>query len=59
MIDHTHEMLCDPRSANTGPGGDPEWRAHLLMCTDEWNGMNTTGGNLYTRSPIAPPIIYD
>jgi len=59
MIEHTHEMLCDPRTADTGPGSDPEWRAHLIMCTDEWNGMNTTGANLYTRSPIAPPVIYD
>jgi hypothetical protein len=58
MIEHTHGMMCDPRSANTGPGGDEEWRAHIMMCLDEWNGMNTTGTNTYTRTSTPPPVQY-
>jgi hypothetical protein len=58
MIEHTHWMLCQPQSANTGPGGDQEWREHFMMCLDEWNGMNTDGTNTYTRSPQPPLINY-
>jgi len=58
MIEHTHGMLCDPRSENTGPGGDEEWRAHFMMCLDEWNGMNTTGVNTFTRSPTGGTVGY-
>jgi hypothetical protein len=59
MIEHTSGMLCDPRSANTGPGGDEEWRTHLRGCMNEWGGMNTDGTNLYTRSKIPLGITYE
>jgi len=59
MIEHTSGMLCDPRSANTGPGGDAEWRAHIMMCMNEWDGMNTAGLNLFTRSKVPTGIVYE
>jgi len=59
MIEHTAGMLCDPRSANTGPGGDEEWREHIQMCMNEWSGMNTSGTNLFTRAKIPSGIIYN
>jgi len=58
MIAHTQWMLCQPESANTGPGGNEEWREHFMMCLDEWNGMNTDGTNTYTRSTFPPPVVY-
>ena len=50
----TLDLLCDPRSANTGPGGDEEWRAMIRMCLDEWEDMNSTGGSIFTRSTSPP-----
>lgn len=58
MIANTTATLCDPRSANTGPNGDPEWLAHIMMCLHEWNGMNSDGTNIFTRSPAPPLIVY-
>jgi len=59
MIEHTSGMLCDPRSANTGPGGDEAWRDHIRMCMNEWDGMNTAGLNLFTRAKVPTGIVYE
>jgi len=58
MIEQTGGMLCDPRSANTGPSGDPAWRNQILMHTDEWQRMNDDGTNLFTRSRVPLEIVY-
>ena len=58
MVINTHALLCDPRSANTGPDGDQEWRAQIMMCLHEWNGMNTTGTNTFTRRPTPGAVQY-
>ena len=54
MAADTRAILCDPRSADTGPKGDPAWRDVIRGCLDEWSGMNSNGGNVYTRSANPP-----
>jgi hypothetical protein len=56
----TLELLCDPRSANTGPHGDQEWRDHLMMCLNEWDTMNGSGSSIFSGTAERPniPLIY-
>jgi len=69
IVTTSRDLLCDPRSGDTGPHGDPEWRdileKHLSvnlvadLCRallPEWSGMNSSGDNVYTPSRTAPPI---
>ena len=49
----TLALLMNPRSANTGPMGDLEWREIVAQCLNEWQEMNN-GGNTYT--PKSEPI---
>jgi hypothetical protein len=53
MAANTLALLSDPRSANTGPDGDQEWRAVIMGCLSEWEDMNGNGQNIHTpsRSP--------
>jgi len=58
MIAQTSGILCDPRSADTGPGGDPAWRDTIQMRMNEWVGMNSGGSNLFTHSKLPGDIAY-
>lgn len=49
-------LLCDPRSANTGPHGDQEWRDLIAGCLNEWDTMNGSGSSIFSGSPLRPPI---
>ena len=51
MAADTQALLCNPCSANTGPMGDPDCRAMIMMCLMEWDDMNSTGSNVFTRGP--------
>ena len=53
MIQQTRAILCDPRSANTGPGGNAEWNMVIENCLKEWEGMNTEGTEIYIPSLTA------
>ena len=48
MIEATRALLCDPKSANTGPFGDPDWRAAIMGCLMEWVNMNSNGASIFT-----------
>jgi len=50
----TLSLLCDPRSANTGPDGDQEWREVLMGCLNEWDTMNSNGGSIYSGATTRP-----
>ena len=50
----TLSLLCDPRSANTGPHGDEEWRQMLMGCLNEWDTMNSNGGSIYSGASTRP-----
>ena len=56
MAAMTIALLCNPRSANTGPHGDQEWREVIMGCLDEWEGMNSGTGNANVPSEGAPPF---
>lgn len=47
-------LLCDPRSADTGPHGDQEWREVLMGCLNEWDTMNSNGSSIFTGSTNRP-----
>jgi len=49
MFDQTRTLLCDPCSANSGPGGDEACRAMLMACLEEWEGTNSEGTRIYTK----------
>jgi hypothetical protein len=53
MSAQTLGLLCDPRSCDTGPDGDPVWRAKVQGCLLEWSGMNN-GENMFSSSGGAP-----
>lgn len=48
MAADTLALLCDPRSANTGPNGDPYWRSVVMMCLMEWDDMNSGGDSIFS-----------
>ena len=51
MAANTLALLCDSRSADTGPEGDPVWRAVVMGCLTEWEGANSGGGNVFAPAP--------
>lgn len=53
----TVALLCDPRSCDTGPNGDPDWIATLLGSLGSWIGMNSSGKNIYTRDSTFPAFV--
>jgi hypothetical protein len=70
IVETSRDLLCDPRSADTGPFGDSEWRdilkEHLSVnvvadwcraLIPEWSGMNSDGGNIYTRDQVPPDYL--
>ena len=56
MIANTRAVLCDPRSANTGPGGNLAWMLVIEQCLMEWSQMGTSGTSIFTPSP--DPVEY-
>lgn len=58
MFAQTLGLLCDPCAANTGPGGDESCRAAIMGCLDEWDGMNSGGGSIFSRADGIPPFSY-
>ena len=52
MIEATRALLCDPKSANTGPHGDPQWRAVIMGCLMEWSTLNSNGASIYTPNEV-------
>lgn len=54
MAAMTLDLLSNPKSCDTGPKGDPVWRAKIQMCLNEWAAMNSSGDNIYTRDGKAP-----
>ena len=51
MAANTLALLCDPCSADTGPGGDPDCIATIEQCLDEWGDMNSNeGSSVFTRA---------
>jgi hypothetical protein len=52
MIEATRALLCDPKSANTGPHGDPEWRAVIMGCLMEWATLNSNGASIFTPNEV-------
>ena len=51
MIESTRALLCDPRSANTGPGGNAAWNLVVQGCLMEWEQMGSSGESISTPSP--------
>jgi len=52
MIANTRALLCNPRSANTGPDSDDlEWKLVIEQCLMEWAQMGSSGTSIYTPSP--------
>lgn len=41
---NTLALLCDPKSCDTGPGGDSEWRETIAGCLNEWSGFGSGEG---------------
>jgi hypothetical protein len=54
LVVETQALLCNPRSANTGPGGDEEWRQMIMMCLNEWSDLSSDGDSIYTKRPASP-----
>jgi hypothetical protein len=54
MAADTRTLLCDPKSCDTGPNGDPAWLEKIQGCLSEWVGMNSSGKNIYTRDSAFP-----
>jgi len=57
MITNTKALLCDPRSANTGPGGNAAWNLVVQGCLMEWSQMGSSGTTIYTPSSTPGDII--
>ena len=57
MAADTMHLLTDPKSCDSGPTGDPEWREHIMGCMLEWSGMNSSGENIYTRDSAFPSFL--
>lgn len=57
MAADTLMLLCDPKSCDTGPNGDPAWLDKVLGCLHEWSAMNSNGENIYTRDSGYPPFV--
>ena len=50
-------LLCDPKSCDTGPTGDPVWIEEILAALGSWIGMNSSGKNIYTRDSTFPAFV--
>lgn len=57
MADDALTLLCDPKSCDTGPTGDPAWSERLQTLNAEWSGMNSSGKNVYTRDSAFPQFV--
>lgn len=57
MADDTLRLLCNPKSCDTGPNGDPAWLALFPGSLDVWVGMNSSGKNVYTRDSTFPSFV--